>query len=631
MRRIILALVLLCVASPVSATTYYVRTDGANTNAGTSNTAGGAFQTIAKGCQTAVAGDTVRVQPGTYLETASGCTSGTSGNTVTLIADGSVTTCAISFTGKSYIRVIGFTMSPTTSGCSGSGTVVTLSGTNTGLEFWNNTVGGTQSDGFGMATTTALCNACIYFGNTVHNIGNTGNSIGLKFYGNDVFAAYNHFSTIDYLGISQDGNRIRQVNNNFDGFLGTNGFHPDFFYIGNASLALGYATSLIESSFGIGTNEINQKYYHSQNQSPTAWTNDVWRLNVAYGNGDAAAFSIFTSTAPETGQWFYNETKTYGDRAHAGDPAFTNCGDVQNQGGGTITYFVYNSIFYQCWADGVNTSIAPWSTQSPTGADYNLGFTPLASPTWAASWTSQAHEITNLDPKLVDPTTSTYNFTLGASSPATGAGGPITTATSCSGNVLNVATGTGGAFIADNSANLPAYSGAFVPGDFLTIDSTTHQVASISGDAITLADAAPACANGDSVFFGTSSTVDIGAYPYKATGYGLSATYTVGTPYTITPNDNSLVRFVVCYDSNVPYAVVNSSPYTCPAPVGTFSAMVYPKFASQIQGVSAINSAALIRLKPRLRLRIIRGDLALTLAIGPVWWRLKRSRWVDPR
>jgi hypothetical protein len=35
--------------------------------------------------------------------------------------------------------------------------------------------------------------------------------------------------------------------------------------------------------------------------------------------------------------------------------------------------------------------------------------------------------------------------------------------------------------------------------------------------------------------------------------------------------------------------------------------------------------------KPRLRLRIIRGDLALTLAIGPVWWRLKRSRWVDPR
>src|SRR5262249_23518690 len=116
---------------------------------------------------------------------------------------------------------------------------------------------------------------------------------------------------------------------------------------------------------------------------------------------------------------------------------------------------------------------------------------------------------------------------------------------------------------------------------------TPVQVVSVSGDVLTLASPI-SWNNGDPVYYGNSSTIDIGAYPYKAGGYTLSATYsTSGGNATITPNDASLVRFVVCYNDNVPYSVLNTSPYTCSVPTGTFSARVYPRYASQTLGVTA--------------------------------------------
>ena len=89
------------------------------------------------------------------------------------------------------------------------------------------------------------------------------------------------------------------------------------------------------------------------------------------------------------------------------------------------------------------------------------------------------------------------------------------------------------------------------------------------------------------MYFGTSSTIDVGAYPYKAGGYALTATYTVSTgTVTIAPNDASLVRFVVCYSNGVPYAVDNSSPYACPFAVA-FSAKAYPRYPSATLSVAA--------------------------------------------
>lgn len=74
-------------AAPSWATTYYIRTDGSNANAGTTDSAGGAWLTFGKCASTAVAGDTCIVGNGTYVEgEVAFNTSGTSGSRITLQA-----------------------------------------------------------------------------------------------------------------------------------------------------------------------------------------------------------------------------------------------------------------------------------------------------------------------------------------------------------------------------------------------------------------------------------------------------------------------------------------------------------------------------------------------------------------
>lgn len=71
----------------VLAATYYIRTDGNNANAGTTDSAGGAWRTMGKCATTAVAGDTCIVGDGTYVEGAiTFSTNGSAGNFITLQA-----------------------------------------------------------------------------------------------------------------------------------------------------------------------------------------------------------------------------------------------------------------------------------------------------------------------------------------------------------------------------------------------------------------------------------------------------------------------------------------------------------------------------------------------------------------
>lgn len=561
-------------------TTYYVRTDGLDSHTGTANTAGGAWLTINKGLDTAVAGDCIRVQAGNYVEVASASNNGTSGNTITVIADGAVTTCGLSFTGQSYIRVVGLTFDRSLGGCA-SGNTINGTGTNTGLEFWNVTLQNNQNKGyaFDIGLGANRCDKCIWMGNTISMFGNPSNPTVMTISGDDMFASYNNFSTIAEIGIGPTGSRLRLLNNNFSGLIEVSGGHPDFYYIAVGST--GYSNSVIEANFGIGTaSSPNNKFAHNQNDSSAAWVDDIYRFNVGTNVG-SGIYSMYGTGNDITRMRWYHNTFVLNARDVTGTPS---CGSGRADAGHTVTIFFTNELYHECWSSDSTTFIDGFVPAGGAGTltvtkDYNLAFDPDGSVSFTSSWNNQAHEQSNIDPKLNN--VASNDFTLQSASGARGVGGPLTTATSCSGTTLNVASNGGGFFIPDNSSNLAQYGGKLVPGDTITVNSTNYTVSSVSGDALTLT-ASISCSNGDAVYYGTTATIDIGAYPYKAGGYTLSATKSCAAGVcTITPNDASLVRFVVCYEAGVPYAVANASPYTCSNPRGTFEARVYPRYASQ--------------------------------------------------
>jgi hypothetical protein len=501
-------------AASAHATTYYVRTDGNDASPGLANTSGGSWRTINYAANHVSAGDVVRVQAGTYVENAAPGVDGTAGKPITLVADGAVTTCGMSFNGRSYIRVIGFSLNPSTGGCSAPAAIVNMSGTNTGLEFWNNDLGPFDgkayiADYYGQG---ARCDSCIILGGSVHDIGNPGSDVAISVAGDDVFVGYVSLTNICYVGMGPTGNRQRYVNDNFAGFIQCNGAHPDFFYIHGLS-SLGYSNSLVESTFGTGTiTSTDNKEFHAENQQATTWNDNVWRFNVTHDLG-SGFFSVYTDAgAGASNRWrFYNNSILNCERANNGIYN-TGCGGWAFAG----SAYINNTLFYRAWADASTINpLEPWGGfgAGNTGtitADYNLAFDPGGSVSFASSWTNQTHKQSNVDPQLTNVANNDY--TLQSTSGARAVGGPLTTASGGGSNStsLTVAPNTGSFFIGDNSSNLAQYSGQLVPGDFIIVGATPTQVVSVSGDVVTLTSAI-SWNDGDPVYFGSSSTIDIGA------------------------------------------------------------------------------------------------------------------------
>jgi hypothetical protein len=102
-------LAVLLFASAASAATYYVSTSGSDTNNGLS--AGAPWRTIAKANATLVAGDVVRISPGTYPDVIQPTANGTSANRITYVGNlanpSSVSVSSIQTNGMDYISVKG--------------------------------------------------------------------------------------------------------------------------------------------------------------------------------------------------------------------------------------------------------------------------------------------------------------------------------------------------------------------------------------------------------------------------------------------------------------------------------------------------------------------------------------------
>jgi hypothetical protein len=248
---------------------------------------------------------------------------------------------------------------------------------------------------------------------------------------------------------------------------------------------------------------------------------------------------------------------------------------------GSTGYF-FNNLNYKAWGDDISRNVQVFFYDTGAkilGADYNLAYTPDRTLSYMVPWTSQVTPLTDVNPQFV--AVASDNFTLQAGSGARGKAGALTQTSGVgSGTTFSVVSGGGGFFRGPNS-NIAQYGGKLTEGDVITIGTDTRTVASVSGDRITVTSPFT-WADGEPVYYGSDPTPDIGAYPYNPGGYTLSASYAMaGSTATITPNDASLVRFVVCYSSGEPYAIDNNSPYTCAAPAGTFSARVYSRYASK--------------------------------------------------
>ena len=163
-------------ASVTAGTTYFVRTDGSDSNTGTSNTAGGAWLTIGKAASTMVAGDKVLVQPGTYPELVAPTNSGSAGSPITyeaqgvVVIDGGNTLCnAFDVNGTNYLIIDGFEITDQVD-CGGVEAAVKITNANN-VTVRNNTIHDTGRDAVYYAGTSA--NGLVE-NNLIYNIDDDG-------------------------------------------------------------------------------------------------------------------------------------------------------------------------------------------------------------------------------------------------------------------------------------------------------------------------------------------------------------------------------------------------------------------------------------------------------------------------
>lgn len=112
LRPLVAALLAALVAVPALAATYYVKPSGNDANNGTSSAT--AWRTIGKANSTMVAGDVVRIDPGTYADAISPANNGTSTARITYMGNiavpSGVVASAIDLSGDDYISIKGLTV-----------------------------------------------------------------------------------------------------------------------------------------------------------------------------------------------------------------------------------------------------------------------------------------------------------------------------------------------------------------------------------------------------------------------------------------------------------------------------------------------------------------------------------------
>jgi hypothetical protein len=527
---------------------------------------------------------------------------------VTFVADGEVIVCGFVFSGSSFIRVIGFIIDSEVGACTIQNGCVEISGNASYLEFWHNTIRNGRESGIRCVTNGVINNSLI-IGNTFYNFGiGNGSGMAVATIGANNLIAYNEVYNSHPDGFLMYAANTRWLNNYTHDFSEASGGHSDVFQTGSNNI--GWRYNLIESNFQVGVgntgNEHTAQISHAQAQycsgSCGDMTENIFRHNVWHNVSEGTLGINQTDIGTITYTRYYHNTTA--DACKNTVNQLTRYG-LAWYGAGTHNSYIHNNIEYDSWGDSATSNLMVYYVTGGLIADNNLAYDPNGNVTFVLPWTSQSNPQSNVNPQFVDYTND--DFHLQANSGAIGRGGPLTwTSGSGTGTTFNVVANGGGFFRGDDP-NLSQYGGNLVVGDLIKVGIHTVRIASISGDAIT-AIAPFTWANGEPVYYGASTTPDIGAYPYMAGGNDLRATYSVsGGAVTVVPSAPNLVRFVVCYEDGIPTTVVNSSPYTCSVGTGSMDVRVYPLYASKTLYIRATLGEPddISRPSPPANLRIV--------------------------
>lgn len=578
-------MVMLWFASSLLGATYYVAPSGSNSNPGSQAQP---WLTLVYSTAHISAGDTVRVQAGTYTESPTVITSGTAGSPTTYVADGLVTLDGEFTIHANYIRLIGFTVDRA---FAANSVCVDLYNANQ-FEVWDCTLKGYGKTAIFWDTSNGTnADNGLVIGNTLTDTTNSTASAGMQVFGNGNLIGYNTWSPVHTDVINYSGNTNLFLNNySFNGNTNQQVGHPDFIQTGVGTFGNSY--TLFEANFNDDcTSPVNDNHHlsHLNDSGSTMYGYFLSRRNVSFNDGSGGhAFG---------GQWT-NMYALHDEYVY----------DYKSAANATTSYGIYiqatltngaviNTMFVNAWGSSV---VAPTVLNITAGSqnivhDYNLAWDlGNPTPTWSAPFTSETHRVTG-NPLFTD--FANTNFWIQGGSAAIHAGGPVTTVTSGNGSGTSFTVGDAGFFVGSYSNNLPMYSGNLVPGDTITVGSTVAQVASVDyvNNTITVT-ASISWTNGAPVYWGSSSTPDIGAYPGNASRLTAAGLVKSGNTYTVLPNGDT--RWVVFYVNGIPNTVVNSAPFTATITSGTVTAKAYARYAQQIPVIASTATPTQARVHP---------------------------------
>jgi hypothetical protein len=393
-----LLLLLLLTPDVVLAATYYVRTDGNNSNTGLADEAGSAWLTIQYAANTVSSGDTVYVQAGTYPEKVTVQNSGTSGAHITYTADGEVTLGGFLVSGA-YVDVSGFNLDGTNVGTY-QGCIHVNKGSNY-CKFDDMSVtgkGDTIAVGFGGVYTYG--EHCTFNKITVTN----PNYHSFTIVGNGTTVTnctVNDVNGWDVFRIIASDVRVAGCTITASN-LHANPNHGDMFQSFNVNGGVSQNV-VIEGNRVLGGTHYQIGNFEDQllNQSVSYWT---FQNNIFIGVTNALNlftdhFSFYNNTFYRCGAtsnwviiWNGSDTKGYATNTRVMNNLFVECGTA--------------SLATKGWYGGI--------TQAGLVTDYNLVVGTGAGTTKTGF--NEPHGLNGVDPLFVDPANGIYS--LQASSPA---------------------------------------------------------------------------------------------------------------------------------------------------------------------------------------------------------------------